>query len=177
MTLDMAFPRLCVASFLFIPALAGCQVSVGGGGLDYPKLERLITDGLNKSFEPVSQKVSSVECPREPKPKTGDTFVCNADVDGNKVRVEVTVTNDDGNVDYKSLDLLVDREQTAKVVARDISKDRGFTVRVDCGDGLTVVENGGSFNCSAADPQGATRTVKVTPSQTGDKPRWVIVGE
>ena len=93
--------RTLIMSLLLGPALAGCQFSFSAGGLDYEKLENAITSELNKNYAAISREVSAVECPRPSQaPTTGDTFICNADVDGHNVRVEATVTDDDHNVDF-----------------------------------------------------------------------------
>jgi Domain of unknown function (DUF4333) len=95
------------------PALASCHVSVSAGGPDYTKLQTASTDELNKSYTAISRQVSGVDCPTDSKPKTGETFICNADVDGNTVRVQAKVTDDDGNVDFRTLDTLFDLDRTA----------------------------------------------------------------
>ncbi len=165
-----------IPTMLAVPALAACSFSMSAGGLDYSKLESAITDELNSSYSDLPVKVSSVDCPRQSEsPKAGDTFVCKADVDGSTVRVQVNVKDDDKNVDYSTLDVLFDLPQTASGLESDISEDRGFDVTVDCGEGIKVVEIGQTFECTAADPQGATRTVKVTAGGVGQKDRWEIV--
>ncbi|MGE4365405.1 MAG: hypothetical protein AB7E41_24770, partial [Mycolicibacterium sp.] len=50
---------------------SACQFSIGGG-LDYDKLEKAITDELNTSYSSIDQTVSSVECPEQsPSPGKG----------------------------------------------------------------------------------------------------------
>jgi hypothetical protein len=39
---------------------------------------------------------------------------------------------------------------------------------LDCGDGLKVVSLGDSFDCTAADPPGDTRTARITASRDGE---------
>ncbi len=169
--------RLSLLALAAAPAIASCHVSVSAGGPDFTKLETAITDELNKSYTAISRRVSSVECPSDTKPKTGETFICNADVDGNTVRVQAKVTDDDGNVDFRTLDTLFDLSRTADGLSRQITEDRGFDVTVTCGDGLKVVEVGQSFECEAADTAGATRTVKVTAGAPGENDQWELLGE
>ncbi|AFM17347.1 hypothetical protein Mycch_2575 [Mycolicibacterium chubuense NBB4] len=157
-------------------AVAACQFSASVGGPDYAKLEKGIADELNNSYKEISRQVSGVACPKPSELKSGDTLICKADVDGNTVRVLATATDDEGNVDFKTLDTVFDLERTAGSLAGDISRDRGFDVTVDCGSGLKVVEIGQSFECTAADPQGNTRTVKLTAGAPGENDRWEIVG-
>lgn len=156
--------------------MAACQFSASVGGPDYAKLEKGITDELNNSYKDISREVSDVACPRPSDLKPGDTFICKADVDGNTVRVLVTAKDDKGNVDFKTLDTVFDLKRTEEALAGEISRDRGFDVTLDCGSGLKVVEIGQSFECTAADPRGDTRTVKVTAGAPGESDRWEIVG-
>jgi hypothetical protein len=167
--------RSRIGSLLLAPALAACSFSFSAGGPDYTKLEKAITDKLNESYAPISRQVSKVDCPTEATPKIGDTFICNADIDGNEVRVQAKVTDDKGNVDFSTLDVVFDLERTATGLSHEISQDRGFAVTVTCGDGLKVVEIGQSFECEAADPQGVTRTVKVTAGAPGETDHWEIL--
>lgn len=161
---------------LVLPIVVSCQFSASVGGPDYAKLEGAITDELNNAYADISRQVSSVDCPRQSELKSGDTFVCNADLDGNSVRVLVTATDDEGNVDFKTLDTVFDLKRTADGLAGEISQDRGFDVTVTCGEGLKVVEIGKSFECTAADPTGDTRKVKVTAGAPGESDRWEILG-
>ena len=124
-----------VASCLALLAspLAACQFSASTGGLDYDKLETAITDELNKSYSSLSQKVSSVDCPEQsPSPAKGDKFVCTAEVAAQKVRVETTVTDDDYNVHFDTIDTLYDLPQTATSLTGELSDHLGFPVTVDC---------------------------------------------
>ena len=157
------------------PVLASCHFSFSTGGPDYAKLERAITDKLNESYKPISQTVSTVDCPKNSTAKAGDTIVCTADVDGNKVRVQAKFTDDNGNVDFSTLDTVYDLQTTAKGLSEDISRDRGFTVTVKCGEGLKVVEIGQSFECQAFDPRGVSRTVRITAGGVGQGDQWKIL--
>jgi hypothetical protein len=156
-------------------ALSSCSFSFSAGGPDYEKLESGITDELNAAYAKMSRKVSSVDCPRQPEtPKAGDTFVCTADVEGNDVRVEVELA-DDESADFSTLDVLFDLPDTAEGLARAISAEHGFDVTVACGEGLEVVAIGQSFECIAADGAGDTRTVKVTAGEVGAEDQWELV--
>ena len=93
--------------------------------------------------------------------------MCTADVDGNKVRVQAKFTDDNGNVDFSTLDTVYDLQKMAKSLSEEISRDRGFDVTVKCGEGLKVVEIGQSFECKAFDPRGVSRTVRITAGGWG----------
>jgi len=66
--------------------------------LDMPDLEAQIKDGIE---EQVDVSISAVDCPDEVEAETGATFECKAEVsDGSSATVEVTQTDDEGNVDW-----------------------------------------------------------------------------
>lgn len=161
---------------LLAAALAGCQFSFSAGGIDYEKLEGAITDELNSQYAQISREVTNVDCPRqEASPNPGDTFNCIAELDGHQVRVGVTVQDEDYNVDFSTLDVVFELADTAQTLAREISAQFGFDVSVSCGDGLKVVAVGESFDCTATDPSGDTRTVKLTAGAVGENDSWELV--
>jgi len=154
--------------------LSACSFSMGG--LDYDKLQTTITDELNTSYSSMDQKVSSVECPEQsPSPKAGDTFDCTAKVGDQTVRVAVDVKDDDYNVNYKTKDTLYELPTVAATLSDEVSKQVGFPVTVDCGEGLKAVEVGKTFECTAADPEGTERTVEVTAAPIGEDDSWKLV--
>jgi Domain of unknown function (DUF4333) len=172
--------RACLSTALALQAavlaLAGCQVSVSAGGLDYEKLESEITGELNKRYTQIAREVSNVECPRlTPAPKTGDTFTCNADVEGHAVRVEVKVRDDDYNVDFSTLDAVFDLENAGRLLAEEVSAELGFPVTVSCGEGLKVVAIGDSLECTAADSDGDERTVRLTAGSVDEADHWEVL--
>ncbi|CAN3131564.1 DUF4333 domain-containing protein [Mycobacterium sp. smrl_JER01] len=155
--------------------MSACQFSIGGG-LDYDKLERAITDELNRSYASIDQQVSGVECPEQSsRPGKGDTFDCTAQVGGQTVRVESTVTDDDYNVDFSTRDTLYELASTATTLSEELSNQLGFPVTVDCGDGLKAVEVGDTFDCTAADDTGAERTVRITAAPAGENDSWELL--
>ena len=172
--------RACLSTALSLPAavlaLAGCQVSVSAGGLDYEKLESAITGELNQRFAKVAREVSNVECPRPPTaPKTGETFTCNADVEGHPVRVEVKVRDEDYNVDFSTLDAVFDLEDAGRTLTQQVSAELGFPVTVLCGEGLKVVAIGDSLECTAADSDGDERTVRLTAGSVDEGDHWEVL--
>ena len=155
--------------------LAGCSFSFGSGP-DYQKLEGMITEELNKSYAGIDQKVSSVNCPeQDPTPKNGDTFNCVANVDGTDVRVAVKVTSDEYDVSITTLDILFDLPDTANKLGPEMSKQLGFDVTVDCGEGLKAIETGKTFECQATDPNGVAKTVEVTAKEPGEGVTWKVL--
>jgi hypothetical protein len=174
---DVRTPRTLLTLLMLVPVAAGCQFSFSSGGPDYKKLETAIADELNKQYSPMSRQVSAVECPRPSgSPKAGSTFNCIADLEGNDVRVKVTFTDDDYNVDYETLDVVFDLAKTGKGLSEDVSEDYGFDVAVSCGSGLKVVAVGESFECEAADRRGDTRSVTVTAGGPDGNDAWEVSG-
>ncbi len=173
----MAMPRMRTKLLLSCgTALTLSACSFSFGGLDYDKLESEITKDLDGSYSSIDQKVSSVDCPEQsPGPKAGDSFECKAEVGGQTVRVGVNVKDDDYNVDYETKDTLYDLPTVAAALDDAVSKEVGFTVTVDCGEGLQAVEVGKTFDCTAADPQGEERTVQVTAAPVGEDDSWELV--
>lgn len=166
------------ALLLAASALSGCQVSVGSGGLDYDKLEGAITTELNNNYTAISRQVAGVDCPRQATaPKAGDALICNADLEGQTVRVRATVSDENYNVHFDTLDAVYDLPAAGGRLSQSLSAEYGFDVTVTCGDGLRVVEIGQSFECAATDPTGDTRTVRVTAAAVGEDDQWEVLGQ
>ena len=84
---------LSLAAVLTVPALGGCKSK-----LDGKKLETAITDGMKGQGIPTK----SVTCPSDREAKKGDTFDCDAVTEaGDKVKVKIEQTDDQGNVNWK----------------------------------------------------------------------------
>ncbi|MFD3592116.1 DUF4333 domain-containing protein [Nocardia sp. NPDC058640] len=179
MSLSFAVPKARVLlGALTIPlslALFGCEASFSIGGPDYDALEKDITTELDKAYASMSRKVSSVKCPRlADDPKTGDVFVCIAVLDGNDVRVDVKVEDNEGAVKFTTRDVVFDLAETAAGLTTEVEAQVGFPVTVDCGQGMKIVEVGSIFNCTAVDEQGETATIEVTARNAGGSD-WRLV--
>ncbi len=169
-------PRVGLAAIAApVLSLTACSFSFSAGGPDYAELETSIADELKDTYSEISPNAPSVTCPRsQADPKPGDTFICDADVDGEKVRVEVTVKDDEGNVKFSTLDIVYDLPRTERLLGSEIESQMGFPVTVKCGTGLKIVPVGDSFTCSAFDENSVEKTVEVTASEVG-KDNWRIV--
>lgn len=166
-------PRLSLA--LLVLLLPACSFSFSVGGLDYEELERAIGAELDSSYESIGAATSSVSCPELAEtPEPGDTLICTADLEGEDVRVEVVVEDEDFNVTFNTLDIVYDLAETAAVLAGDISETVGFDVNLNCGEGITAVAVGESFICTAIDANSETRSVEVTANGANDT-GWEIV--
>ena len=159
--------------------LAACSFSFSSGGPDYAKLESTIHDRLAEQYAEIGHTPSAVTCPRsQDTPETGDMFVCTTEVDGDDdltVHIEVTV-GEDGDADFRTVDTVYDLPDAAEKLAAEISQNQGFPVTVDCGRGVKVVADGNSFECTATDPAGQDRTVRLTAGSVDDGDRWELLG-
>ena len=78
---------------------------------------------------------------------------------------------------FDTLDAVYDLSAAGGRLSQGISEEYGFDVGVTCGDGLRVVEIGRSFECTATDPTGDTRTVRVTAAAVGEDDHWEVLGQ
>jgi hypothetical protein len=149
-------------------ALTGCQSPFTSAEPDYDALESYIADEVNGDFSSqISREVSGVDCPRQADTVTsGESFVCIVDVDGHDVRVELTAKNH--GLDFTTLDIVYDLGPAAQDLAAQISNEVEFPITLSCGEGLKVVPIGDSFECTAADEYGDTRTIRITANPDGD---------
>ncbi len=85
------------AGALAIAALTGCSSTE----LDIPKLESTVAaemkTQLNLPAEP------TVTCPDPVSIEAGNVFTCTAELDGDTIDVEVTQTDDKGNVTWQTV--------------------------------------------------------------------------
>lgn len=155
--------------------LTACSFSFSSGGLDHEKLQNAIADELNTSYETISQQVSSVDCPEDQNPGPGEKILCTAQVGDQSVRVESTVTDEDYNVDFETLDTLYDLPSVGTTLSDELTNQLGFPVTVTCGEGLKAVEIGQTFDCTAADEDGDERTVRLTAGAIGENDQWELL--
>jgi hypothetical protein len=86
---------------LALPLLVGaCSFSASvGGNLATDKVETEILNGIEAQTE---AEIDSVECPDEVKMEQGNDFECTAtDSQGNSAQVQVTQTDDEGNINWE----------------------------------------------------------------------------
>ncbi|MEZ5118567.1 MAG: DUF4333 domain-containing protein [Candidatus Nanopelagicales bacterium] len=92
------------AGALLATALAGCSgsVSVGGSNLDIDKLETTVATEMQTQLN--LSGTPTVTCPDPVPIEQGNVFTCTAELDGDSVDVEVTQTDDQGNVTWQTVD-------------------------------------------------------------------------
>ncbi|MGH9225899.1 MAG: DUF4333 domain-containing protein [Acidimicrobiales bacterium] len=142
-------------------ALSACSVSFSAGGesLDVDKGEQLIEDQIeaNTGFA-----VERVDCP-ERRISQGDQFECTAIIDGQPLRIQVTQTDDDGQIEGEPLQAVIDVAKATTVLTDEIRSQTGVAVTVTCSDKRALVQDVGStFDCQARLPNGTSQRVMVT---------------
>lgn len=176
----MAYQFRRVAPLLALPLVSACSMWFSTGGLDYDKVQSQIKENLTSQYGSMGHTPSDVLCPRpKPPPKEGESFVCTATVDGHddqEVRIQVTV-GQDGNVNFRTLDTLYDLPIASEKLSEQLTANQGFDVSVDCGEGITMVADGDSFDCTATDPAGHDRTLRVTAGGVDNDDRWELLPE
>jgi uncharacterized lipoprotein len=74
-------------------ALLVAACSSDSATIDAAKLERKIQTVLERS-----NRVTSIECPDDVKAERGNSFICNARVEGTRTVIDVEQRNDNGSV-------------------------------------------------------------------------------
>jgi hypothetical protein len=77
-------------------------VSVGGSNLDIDKLETTVATEMQTQLN--LSGTPTVTCPDPVPIEQGNVFTCTAELDGDSVDVEVTQTDDQGNVTWQTVD-------------------------------------------------------------------------
>ena len=173
-----SLPRIALATIaLPMLSLTACNFSASSGNsLDYDKLQTTISDDMKSTYSDILPEAPPVTCQKpEAEPKPGDKFICTGDVSGQPIRVEVTVKDDQFNVDY----------QEDGPPLRPAPYGAGVGYRDRIADGIPghggpavqvskAVAKGDTFTCQALDENSVPKTVEVTATQFG-KVTWQIV--
>lgn len=98
-----SFVLLGAGAFVAAAALSGCSgsVSVGGSDLDINKLETTVASEMQTQLN--LSATPTVTCPDPVPMEQGNVFTCTAELDGDSIDVEVTQTDDQGNVTWKTV--------------------------------------------------------------------------
>jgi hypothetical protein len=97
-------PLISISAGVFaIAALTGCSASVstGSSNLDIGKLESTVASEMQTQLNLPAEP--TVTCPDPVPIEQGNVFTCTAELDGDTVDVEVTQTDDQGNVTWKTV--------------------------------------------------------------------------
>jgi hypothetical protein len=150
-------PVLALAALAGV-ALVGCSTTTT---LDRDKLHSFIENELLLEDD---VEVTDADCPEVEDPEEGQSFECTAKVDGQDVRIGVTVTDaEEGVVDIASLDAILKIATLEATIADDMTQESGFEVFVECSDeNFLVAEVGSTLTCEASDGADQTASVAVT---------------
>lgn len=146
---------------LLVPAVA---LVAGCGSLDTGEGEDAIKSDIEKG---TGAEAVKVDCPPDVEQKKGENFKCTATVDGQKVNVPVTQTDDDSHVEF--LPELVKTREVEQTIETRIEKETENTSGVEAQCPTVVPLNkGSSFTCDVQTP-GPDAKVKAT--QVNDEGR------
>jgi Domain of unknown function (DUF4333) len=146
-----------VAAFLAMAALAGCSLSAHST-LSGSSVEAKIASELAKTYDIAPPKVS---CPASVRATVGTRFTCTATLDGQRLGVVGTVTDDHGHVEVRSSGVVIAKSGAEAELSRSLSKEVGHPVSVSCPlPTLLVAAPGHSFACTA-DIAGVERHIAV----------------
>lgn len=146
-----------------LAALAGVAVLVGCAterSLDPERLDALIDSAI---ADGVGVAPTAVSCPPVTDIVDGTTFVCEATLDGQTLRMAgVVVDASEGEVEVENVDAVLFVGLLEQVIADDVSRQLGETITIECGTGeLIIAEVGSELSCTASDSVGNEADVLV----------------
>jgi hypothetical protein len=133
--------------------------------LDAVSVERQIARQLTSRY---AIPAPPVKCPSGVRDAAGQTFICQATIEGQILHLTGTVTKAGGHFTVAPQEAIVSVSQSTKQLAQDIEKHARATAQVDCGPRtLLVVPVGHTFPCTVTFPGQPPRpvTVKVVDLQ------------
>jgi hypothetical protein len=138
--------------------LSGCSSSI-----DVASLETTVQDGLAEQVG----GTWTVECPDSMEVQAGLTTNCGAtNAEGESIEVNITQTDDQGNVTWEVPATGLDVATLESSIAADIAAQVGGEWTVECPDDIPL-EQGLTANCAATNADGETTMINIT--QTDDQ--------
>jgi hypothetical protein len=154
-------------TFVAATLLAGCARN-----LDMDGVKNAVRDMVTKQ---IGANVKSVTCPETRPLKAGDTFDCQVEIDHGKTAVTVTQTDEAGNINMKTPNLVLKVGDLEKMIASNIKQNSGADATVDCGPKFRPSVPNETFECQAK--AGAdTAKIKVTVKDTQGNVSFETVG-
>jgi len=143
--------------------LTGCSTSI-----DIDTLEQSVQTGL-------SEQVGgewTVQCPDSMEVQAGLTTNCLAtNAEGESIDVNVTQTDDQGNVTWEVPATGIDVDAIESSVAADLGAQVGGEWTVQCPDDIPL-EQGLTANCSATSADGQSTMINVTQTDDQGNVSW-----
>lgn len=165
--------RACaVLVVVAVLVLAGCS----GDDYDVATAEREIGRFVDRTYEGI--ETGEVTCPDDVDAKKGTKFDCTAEVEGQDLRIAVTMTDDDGNATFEATQAVLDLTRAEEAMGSDIGAQIGATVAVDCGErDFLVKDPGDTFECEATDEDGNSVTLVATVTDADGHIEYETVAE
>jgi hypothetical protein len=144
---------------LWVILVGGCsfEASCGGKKIDSKKGETEIAKMFAETGLP-----TKVTCPTGVKIKKDATFDCAVDLGGVAGKVQVTQTDEQGNVSFELVEGFVLSDKLEKVLGEQIKKESGVDAKLDCGERVRASTPGATFRCTARAPSGEELAIDVT---------------
>jgi hypothetical protein len=120
---------------------------------------------------------AAVTCPDYRVKVAGDTFQCDAVLQGGgRILTKVTQNDDQGNVAWEIVKYegLLDLATIETVVKSGFKEQAGIDVTVVCGGKYRVAEAGKTFECTATDSHGTETKVTVSMKDTEGNVSWSV---
>lgn len=146
---------------------AGCSgsVSVGGTGIDQQKLQDEITSQV-KTVVPSVDNVT-VTCPPDIPLAKDTNFTCTAAIGDQQLKVKVTQTDDQGNVEYLQEQALLDLDKLETTLDPQLVEQLGGQWKTVCEpvgrSRYYALEPGKDFECYTTGRSGDGRDAKDMP--------------
>lgn len=105
--------------------------------------------------------VQRVNCPAQIEIKTGNRFDCEGTADGKSFVISIELTDDNGQFNWSTRQLLL-MPRLEAFIQRRIKEKSGIEVTATCGGKLRVAKPGNVFECKVLDAQNQSRSARVT---------------
>lgn len=143
--------------------LTGCSSSLDGAKME-DEITSQITEQVGGEW--------TVTCPESEPVKAGGTFTCTAtDASGATETINVTQSDDQGNITWEIPATGLDLEALKTGVAAELAKQVGGEWTVDCPDDIPI-EKGLTANCEATSADGQSTMINVTQTDDQGNVTW-----
>lgn len=105
--------------------------------------------------------VQVVNCPAQTEFKAGNRFDCEGTADGKSFVISIELTDDSGQFNWSTKQLLL-MPRLEAFIQRRIKEKSGIEVTATCGGKLRVAKPGNVFECKVLDAQNQARSARVT---------------
>lgn len=172
------------AALTLVVTLAACSeitISRGEPSLDTEKIQ---SELQSKLTDTIPGSTASVTCPSDVEVQPGATFDCTAILNGQQFNVEVTQTNDQGDVTYVSEAAFVSLDKVQSDISTGLAAKVPGTWTTECSPqgasgGVYVAPLESTFTCQVtgtfADGEQQSGQVEATVVDLGGGVNWRLV--